>query len=181
MKSDYEVLKHGDSAPSFSLSATNGKNYSLESFNGSKALLVIFMCNHCPYVKPKIDELKRITADYKDEGLAVVAINSNEDDNYPEDSFEKMVLMVEEKNMNFVYLRDESQDIAKAYGAVCTPDIFLFDNNFKLVFRGRIDDSHGSEPVNRHELYEAIDQFLNSGKITVEENPSMGCSIKWKY
>jgi len=178
---DYNALKIGDSAPGFSLPATDGKTYSLEDFKRAKALLVIFICNHCPYVKPKIAEMKRITADYKDKGLVVVGINPNDDKNYPEDSFENMKRMVEERNINFIYLRDESQEVAKAYGAVCTPDPFLFDENFKLVFHSRIDDTHGDKPANRHELYEAIGEFLEKEDITLEEQPSMGCSIKWLY
>lgn len=179
--SDYDNIKHGDIAPDFSLPATDGKTYSLNDFKGAKALLVVFMCNHCPYVIPKIDELKRITADYKDKGLVVVGINPNDDENYPEDSFENMQKIVEKENINFIYLRDESQEVAKAYSAVCTPDPFLFDADFKLVFHSRIDNAHGAEPVTKHELHQAIGQFLEKGSINLEENPSMGCSIKWKY
>lgn len=181
MGSNYDDMKHGDTAPDFSLPATDGKTYSLNDFKGAKALLVVFMCNHCPYVIPKIDELKRITMDYKDKGLVVVGINPNDDENYPEDSFENMQKIVEKENINFIYLRDESQEVAKAYSAVCTPDPFLFDADFKLVFHSRIDNTHGDDAVNKHELYEAIAQFLEKGKIDLEENPSMGCSIKWKY
>lgn len=180
MRSEDKILKKGDLAPEFSLPATDGKTYSLSDFKDAKALLVVFMCNHCPYVKPKIDELIRITADYKDEGVVVIGINPNEDIDYPEDSFENMKLMVKEKNINFIYLRDESQEVAKAYGAVCTPDPFLFDKDFKLIYHGRIDDTHSSEPANEHELYIVIDEFLELGTVSFEENPSMGCSIKWK-
>ncbi|NQU98041.1 thioredoxin family protein [Candidatus Woesearchaeota archaeon] len=179
--SNYEALKTGDSAPEFSLSATDGKTYSLQDFKGARALLVVFMCNHCPYVIPKISELKRITTDYKDKGLVVVGINPNEDKNYPEDSFENMRRIVEKENINFIYSRDESQEVAKAYGAVCTPDPFLFDEDFKLVFHSRIDDTHGDETPTRHELHEAIGEFLEKENISLEEQPSMGCSIKWLY
>lgn len=177
--SNYEGLKHGDIAPYFSLPATDGRTYSIKEAKGSKATLVVFMCNHCPYVIPKIDELKRITEDYKEKGLVVIGINSNEDKNYPEDSFEKMQEMVEEKEISFIYLRDESQEVAKAYDAVCTPDPFLFDENLKLVFHSRIDDKHG-ETSGTKELHQAIGQFLENKEITVAEQPSMGCSIKWK-
>lgn len=180
-KSDYKILQKGAKALGFELPATDGKTYSLKDFEDAKALLIVFMCNHCPYVKPKIDELKRITADYKDKGLVVVGINPNDAENYPEDSFESMKEMVEERNVNFHYLRDKSQKVAKSYGAVCTPDPFLFDENQKLVFHSRIDDTHKEEPANNHELYEAIGEFLEKGEITIEEKPSMGCSIKWKY
>ncbi|MFH1408451.1 MAG: thioredoxin family protein [Nanoarchaeota archaeon] len=173
-------MKHGDKAPEFSLPATDGKTYSLADFKEAKAVLVVFMCNHCPYVHPKIEEMKRITADFKDQGLVVVGINSNEDINYPDDSFENMKKVAAEKGFNFIYLRDESQDVANAYSAVCTPDPFLFDAEFKLVFHSRIDDKHG-EVGKVKELHQAIGEFLETRKITVEEQPSMGCSIKWKY
>lgn len=179
--SDYTQLKKGDLAPNFSLPGTDDEMYSLEDFQGEKAVLIVFMCNHCPYVIPKIAELKRITADYKEKGLIVIGINPNEDENYPEDSFENMKLMVEKEKINFLYLRDESQEVARAYGAVCTPDPFLFDKDLKLIFHGRIDDIHGTVSANKHELYEAIGEFLEKSIISIEENNSMGCSIKWKY
>ncbi len=180
MGSDYNHLKHGDKAQEFILPGTDGKNYSLNDFKG-KLVLIVFMCNHCPYVIPKIEELKRISSDFKDKGLVVIGINSNEDVNYPEDSFENMKKMVVKENINFIYLRDESQEIAKLYGAVCTPDPFLFDFDHKLIFHSRIDDTHEDDFVNEHELYSAIKQFLDEGKINLKEKPSMGCSIKWKY
>jgi peroxiredoxin len=178
--SDYDKIKTGDVAPNFSLLGTDGKTYSLKELEG-KAYLVVFMCNHCPYVVPKVDELKRITADYKEKGLVVIAINPNEDEHYPDDSYENMQKVVKEWGINFLYLRDESQEVAKAYGAVCTPDPFLFDEEFKLIFHARIDDTHGDKPATKHELYEAIGEFFETGVITAKENPSMGCSIKWKY
>ena len=180
MESIYNKLKKGEKAPDFSLPATDGKTYSLSDFKDVKALLIIFMCNHCPYVKPKIEEMKRITADYKDKGLVVVGINPNDENYIPEDSFDNMKKVVEEKGINFIYLRDESQEIARAYGASCTPDPFLFDSEHKLIFHSRIDDKHSDEPVNKHEMHEAIGQFLETGKISLKESPSMGCSIKWK-
>ncbi len=180
-ESGYDVLKKGDKAPGFRLPATDGKVYSLEDFNGSKALLIVFMCNHCPYVIPKIPELKRIASEFKDEGLVVLGINPNEDKNYPEDSFENMKSLAEDLDINFLYLRDESQQVAKKYGAVCTPDPFLFDEDMKLIFHGRIDDTHADKPASKHELYEAIGKFLKDGHISVEEKSSMGCSIKWRY
>lgn len=179
MGSSYEEMKHGDSAPDFTLIGTDDKDYSLQDIKGEKATLVVFMCNHCPYVVPKVDELKRISGDYKDKGLAVIGINSNEDKNYPDDSFENMKKMVDKWGINFHYLRDESQDVAKAYSAMCTPDPFLFDADLKLVFHSRIDDKHG-EVGGTPELHPAIGEFLETGNITTDENPSMGCSIKWK-
>lgn len=177
-------MKIGESTPDFSLPATDGKTYSLSSFKEAKALLVIFMCNHCPYVLPKINEMKRIARDYQDRGLAVIGINSNDDANYPEDSFAKMKSYAVLWRLPFPYLRDESQDIAKAYGAVCTPDPFLLKNEngvFQLVFHSRIDDTHGKEQVARHELHEAVAELLEKGTIARKEQPSMGCSIKWKF
>ena len=142
--------------------------------------LIVFICNHCPYVVPKIDELKRIAEGFREEGLVVIGINSNESEDYPEDSFEKMQEYFDKWGFDFFYLHDESQEVAKEYGAVCTPDPFLFDADLKLVFHSRIDDTHADEPVNVHELYDAISEFLEKGSISLEEQPSMGCSIKWK-
>ena len=176
MKSSNELEK-GDLAPEFSLLATNGKEYSLQDFAGKKAYLIVFICNHCPYVVPKIKELKRIADDFPD--VAVICINSNESENYPEDSYEKMQEYMQEWAAEFVYLHDETQEVAKAYGAVCTPDPFLFDKDKKLIFHSRIDDAHGEEGGNP-ELYPAIEEYLEKGEITLEEKPSMGCSIKWR-
>lgn len=175
--SDYTKMKNGQEAPDFSLLGVDGAFHSLQEIKG-KATLIIFMCNHCPYVIPKMKEIKRIAEGYEE--LVVIGINSNEDENYPEDSYEKMQEYFEEWGIDFYYLRDESQEIAKAYGAVCTPDPFLFDEELKLVFHSRIDDTHGKEEANKHELYEVIGQLLNNGKVFLEESPSMGCSIKWK-
>ncbi|MBN4049181.1 thioredoxin family protein [archaeon AH-315-M20] len=180
MESIYNKLKKGAKAPDFSLPATDGKTYSLSDFKDAKALLIIFMCNHCPYVKPKVEEMKRITANYKDKGLVVIGINPNDENYVPEDSFDNMKKVVEEKGINFIYLRDESQEIARAYGASCTPDPFLFDSNHKLIFHSRIDDTHEDKPVNKHEMHEVIGEFLEKGNISLQESPSMGCSIKWK-
>ena len=180
LQSEYKQLKKGDNAPAFILPGIDGKKYSVSDFKSAQALLIIFMCNHCPYVLPKIKELKRIALDYKNKGLMVIGINSNEDQNYPEDSFSKMKEYAQGWELPFPYLRDESQHIAKRYGAVCTPDPFLFDQNFKLIYHGRIDDTHGKEIAGKHELYDTIGEFLSTGKITLLEKHSMGCSIKWK-
>jgi len=180
LASEYKILKQGETAPAFKLPATDGNTYSLSQITGHKATLIIFMCNHCPYVLPKIKEIKRITANFKSRGLAVIAINPNESLNYPEDSFSKMKEYFEKWQIPFYYLRDETQDVAKSYGAVCTPDPFLFDLNLKLIYHGRIDDTHGKEDAKVHELYEVIEEFLKTGIIIHQEKPSMGCSIKWK-
>ncbi len=179
LASEYKILKKGQTAPYFTLPATDGKTYSLSHFKSVKAILIIFMCNHCPYVIPKIKEIKRIAADYQEQGLVVIGINANEDANYPEDSFENMQKYAQKWDLPFLYLRDESQHVAKTYGAVCTPDPFLFDKNFKLIYHGRIDDTHGKE-AGVHELHEVIGEFMNTGTISRKEKPSMGCSIKWK-
>ena len=173
-------LKRGMSALDFSLPGIDGKTYSLSNFKNAKALLIVFMCNHCPYVKPKINELKRIQTDYKNKGLVVVGINPNDENFVPEDNFDGMKKTAKERGINFVYLRDETQKTARDYGATCTPDPFLFNSEHKLVFHSRIDDTHGQEQADKHEMHEAIGQFLNNGNITLEEQPSMGCSIKWK-
>ena len=178
--SDYDKIRHGDTAPGFELKATDEKKYSLKDVKGDKATLIVFMCNHCPYVKPKLKELNRIAEDYKDKGVTVIGINPNESDNYPEDSFENMQEIVKEGKVKFLYLHDETQEIAKAYGAVCTPDPYLFDKDLKLIFHSRIDNTHGPIPAFKHEMHDAINEFLQTGKITHEEKPSMGCSIKWK-
>lgn len=180
LASEYKILKQGETAPAFKLPATDDNTYSLKQIIGSKSTLIIFMCNHCPYVLPKIKEIKRIASNFRDKGLAVIGINPNESLNYPEDSFAKMKEYFEKWKIPFYYLRDETQDIARAYGAVCTPDPFLFDSHLKLVYHGRIDDTHGKEAAAMHELYEVIGEFLTTEKIIRAEKPSMGCSIKWK-
>jgi len=177
--SDYNGLKAGDLAPDFTLPGADGKNHSLSNFRNTKAVLIIFMCNHCPYVKEKLEEINRIAKDFKDRGLVVIGINSNDAENYSEDSFENMKALAQ-RGIEFIYLFDETQEVAKAYGATCTPDPFLFDGDFKLIFHSRIDDPPGLEQAKRHELYEAIQEFLDKGQISIEESPSMGCNIKWK-
>lgn len=172
-------LKKGDKAVEFNLKGVDNNEYTLQRLKGKKATLVVFICNHCPYVQPKINELSRIAADFKGD-LSVIAISSNDARTYPEDSFLKMQEVAMEKKITFHYLYDESQDVAKAYGAACTPDPFLFNEHLELIHHGRIDDTHGSEPPHVHELYEAIKQYLETGKITQKEKPSMGCSIKWR-
>ena len=179
--SDYSTLNKGDIAPNFDLMSTEGRTHSLNEFNGKKAVLIVFICNHCTYVIPKLEELNRISEDFSNKGLVVLGINSNDERNYPEDSFENMKKLVDDEKIKFMYLRDDTQEVAKAYGAACTPDPFLFNSKMELVFHSRIDDTHGDNPVITHELYNVIEEFLKHKKISVEEQPSMGCSIKWKY
>ena len=162
-------LRHWNSAPDFSLKSTEGEIHSLKNFKNANAILIVFVCNHCPYVLKNLEELNRIHEDYKDKGLIVIGVNSNDPDYEREDSYENMQKMVSSGKIKFLYLFDESQQIAKDYGAVCTPDPFLFDKNRKLIFHSRIPDMH-----------QAILEYLDSGKIEMEEKPSIGCSIKWK-
>jgi peroxiredoxin len=175
-------LKIGERAPDFTLKGVDGRMHSLEEFKGAKAVLVIFMCNHCPYVKAKLEVIKGLAEKYADKGLIVIGINPNESDNYPEDSYENMVRVAREKEFNFHYLHDETQEVAKAYGAVCTPDPFLFDWDFKLVYHGRLDNALSPGQVaSQHDMEEAIEGVLSGEKVEKEFLPSMGCSIKWKY
>ncbi|MFC7204007.1 thioredoxin family protein [Haloferax namakaokahaiae] len=180
-ESDSE-LTLGDEAPDFELPGTDGETYSLSSFGDSDALLVVFTCNHCPYAKAKFEELNTLTESYDD--LAVVGINPNDAEAYPDDSFERMEELVEDGTIRYTaYLRDESQDVARAYGAVCTPDPFLFENTgdgFELVFHSRIDDAMNPDAeVSVYEMREAVEAVLAGEEIPVDETPSQGCSIKW--
>jgi peroxiredoxin len=173
-------LKTGDTAPDFSLMGIDDKIHSLESYVGSKGLLVIFMCNHCPYVKAKIDAIKQIHEKFK-ESVALVGINSNDSTEYPDDSFENMKKIADEKGMKFDYLVDEKQDVAKKYGAICTPDPFLFDQNRKLVFHGRIDNAmNPDDTATENTMQKNIEKYLAGEKIEKDFDPSIGCSIKWK-
>lgn len=175
------TLKIGSQAPDFELIATDGKKYSLNSFSDNEALIVIFSCNHCPYVQAYEDRIKEIQEDYGTQGVAVVAINPNEDVNYPDDSFENMKKRSSEKKFNFPYLRDEDQSVARAYDATHTPEIFLFDKKRKLAFHGKIDDNW-QEPnkVQNHYLRDALDELLAGKEISVPETFTIGCTIKWK-
>jgi peroxiredoxin len=180
--SSYSTLGKDSQAPDFSLKGTDGKTYSASDFMGKKAVLLIFMCNHCPYVVPKMDYFIELQKKYGTDGLQVVTINSNDADSYPEDSFEKMQEYAEKYGFNFPYLFDESQDVAKAYGATCTPDPFLFDSEMKLKYHGRFDDAHAKvhSEGSTSEMEEAIKQVLLGHEVTVESIPSCGCNIKWK-
>ncbi len=172
-------LKTGDSAPDFSLKGIDDNIHSLADYD-KKGLLVIFMCNHCPYVKAKIEAIKEIHQKFKDQ-ISLIGINSNDSDKYPDDSFGSMKTVANEKNIAFDYLVDESQETAKKYGAVCTPDPFLFDSDRKLVFHGRIDDAMNPDAIATEKvMINNIEKFLNGEKIDKDFDPSIGCSIKWK-
>ncbi len=180
--SNDRVLERDNEAPTFDLNGIDGKNHSLEEFRGKKAVLIIFMCNHCPYVVPKMDYIVELQSKYGKQGLQVVAINSNDSVKYPEDSFEKMKEYAEKYKFNFHYLIDKTQEIAKAYGAMCTPDPYLFDSELKLKYHGRFDDAHAEShgEGKTSEIEDAIKKLLAGEEITAEFNPSCGCSIKWK-
>lgn len=177
------MLALGTPAPDFNLfDAISGKNVSLSTFAGKRALLVMFICRHCPYVQHVKSELSKIGRDYQDKSLGIVAISANDVSVYPQDSPESLAEMAKEEDFNFPYLYDETQNVAKSYTAACTPDFFLFDKDQKLVYRGQLDDSRpGSEiPVTGKDLRFAIDAVLSGAAVDSNQKPSMGCGIKWK-
>ncbi|MCB9666722.1 MAG: thioredoxin family protein [Myxococcales bacterium] len=171
----------GTPAPNFSLLGVDDKTYTLETFGDASALVVVFTCNHCPYAKASESRLVEIQADYSTKGVRVVAINPNDASRYPEDSLENMKIRASEQAFNFPYLYDATQEVARAYDAICTPDIFVFDGHRKLVYNGRLDDNW-QQPnlVRRRDLRVAIDAALKGTPLPFEPIPSMGCSIKWK-
>jgi peroxiredoxin len=176
------LLPLGAKAPDFSLPDTSGKRISLGDFADAPVLLVIFMCNHCPYVQHVADGLTALAKDYQPRGVAVVGINSNYVDAFPEDSPAKMAEEVKLRGYTFPYLYDETQAIAKAYWAACTPDFYVFDHQRKLVYRGQMDSSRpGSEvPVTGEDLRAALDATLAKRPVPVNQRPSIGCNIKWR-
>jgi peroxiredoxin len=175
------VCNFGEKAPDFELPATDGRTYSLADLRGPKGTLVIFICNHCPYVKAIIDRLIRDARDLDALGVRTVAICSNDATTHPGDSFENMQRWAEEKAFPFPYLHDESQAVARAYGAVCTPDFFGYNADLALQYRGRLDASKTTLVEGaRRELFEAMRQVAQTGNGPAEQIPSMGCSIKWK-
>lgn len=174
-------LKIGTPAADFDLRGVDLKKYSLESFKDARILVIIFMCNHCPYVQAVWHRLNDLQGKYKDRDVQFVGINSNINPDYPEDSFENMQKYYLEYKMNFPYLEDSSQDVARSYLAKCTPDIFVYDEERKLIYHGRIDDNWKEpEKVSRYDLDSAISTYLDYGRIVEEQFPSMGCSIKWR-
>ncbi|MCG8511075.1 MAG: thioredoxin family protein [Rhodospirillales bacterium] len=185
------MLELGTPAPTFSLPDTEGNTVSLNDFANSKALLVMFVCNHCPFVKHVAAELARLANDHADKGLGVVAIMSNDVANYPDDSPEKMKQFKAEKGWSFPYLYDETQEVAKAYTAACTPDFFLFDDDRKLFYRGQLDETRpqrissgnynfDKSPAHGSDLRAAINAVLAGSAAPEMQLPSMGCNIKWK-
>ncbi len=176
------MLELGTLAPDFRLPDINGKTVGRDDFKSASALLVMFVCNHCPYVKHIQHGLVRFAKDYQPKGLAIVAISSNDVANYPDDSPEKMKIEAENAGYTFPYLYDESQAVAKAYRAACTPDFFLFDQQRKLVYRGQFDSARpkNTEPVTGKDIRAAVDAVLAQRRPTADQMPSIGCNIKWK-
>jgi peroxiredoxin len=175
------ICDFGWKAPEFSLPATDGKTYSLNDLRGPRGALVVFICNHCPYVKSVIDRIVRDARELEALGIKTIAICSNDADAYPEDSFEHMKTFASEHEFPFPYLHDENQDVARRYDAVCTPDFYGFNAELQLQYRGRLDESRKeSVPGARRDLYEAMKMVATAGQGPAEQIPSMGCSIKWK-
>lgn len=176
------MLPLGTKAPEFTLPDCKGGTVSSKDYEGAPALLVMFICNHCPYVKHVREELAKLGKDYQGKGVAVVAISSNDADNYPDDSPELMAREASEAGYTFPYLYDEDQSVAKAYRAACTPDFYVFDKDQKLAYRGQLDSSRPNSgvPVTGQDLRAAIDAVLSGTPLPTEQTPSLGCNIKWK-
>jgi peroxiredoxin len=176
------MLPLGVVAPDFSLPDAQGKQVSLSDFADAPALLVVFLCNHCPYVKHVAAGLAELAAEYQRRGVAVVGINSNDTDAFPDDAPAKMVEEVKSRGYTFPYLIDEKQRVAQAYRAACTPDFYVFDRERKLVYRGQMDSSRpGSDvPVTGEDLRAALDAVLAGNPVSANQRPSLGCNIKWK-
>ena len=176
------MLPLGTQAPAFSLPSTDGKTVELAALAGSKALLVIFMCNHCPFVVHIAEELARLGRDCPTMGLGIVAISSNSVETHPQDGPEQMAETAKAWGLSFPYVYDETQDIAKAYDAACTPDFYLFDANDKLVYRGQLDDSRPDSgiPVDGRDLRAAMAALIANEPVDEKQMPSLGCNIKWK-
>jgi peroxiredoxin len=175
------TLRLGQKAPDFNLPGVDGNRHSLASFKNAKVLVVVFWCNHCPYVVGTEDRINRFYADYSGKGVALVAINSNETQNHPGDSLDNMISRAKEKGFRFPYLRDETQQIALAYGALRTPHFYVFDAQRTLRYTGRMDDNPrnpGKEAT--HELRDAVDALLAGKKPPVELTNPIGCNVKWK-
>jgi peroxiredoxin len=176
------MLPLGTKAPDFSLPNVDGKIVSLADCEGAKALLVIFMCNHCPYVIHVAPEVARLARHYQAKGVAVIGINANDASTHPADSPEQMVHEVENREYSFPYLYDETQEVAKAYRAACTPDFYVFDADHRLVYRGQLDSSrpNSSTPLTGKDLRAALDAVLAGHPVSSDQKPSIGCNIKWK-
>jgi peroxiredoxin len=177
-----DSLAIGSDAPSFrSLPGVDNKSYSLQDFSGARILVVVFSCNHCPYVQAYEDRMIGFEKDYGPKGVRLVAINSNETKNYPEDNFDEMVSRAKAKGFNFPYLRDEDQSVAEAFGATHTPEFFVLDGERRLRYHGKMDDNYQNPSgVKRRFLHEAVDALLSGKPVTEPETHSIGCTIKWR-
>jgi peroxiredoxin len=175
------ICNFGEAAKPFDLPGTDGQRYTLDDVRGRNGTLVMFICNHCPYVKAVLDRIIRDVEDLKEHGIGAIAINANDPTTYPDDSFANMKRLADAKQLPFPYVFDESQDVARAYGAVCTPDFFGYNADLELQYRGRLDASKTTPvPGAIRELYEAMAQIAETGRGPEQQIPSMGCSIKWK-
>jgi peroxiredoxin len=176
------MLPLGTKAPAFNLPDAQGKTVSISDFEDAPALLVVFMCNHCPYVKHIRESFVQLVKEYQAKGLAVVGINANDVEAYPDDSPENMARDAETYGYTFPYLYDQTQDVARTYRAACTPDFFLFDRERRLVYRGQMDSSRpgNGKALTGEDLRAALDAVLAGGQISLQQKPSMGCNIKWK-
>lgn len=182
-KTPSNMLPLGTHAPQFSLlDVISGRKMGLSTSNKIKSTVLMFICNHCPYVKHVNKELTSLANDYKDKGVHFLAINSNDVDNFPDDSPENMKKTAIREAYPFPYLYDETQEVAKAYQAACTPDFYVFDSNLELVYRGQLDDSRPGNQlkVNGSSIRQALDCLLTHQPINIEQKPSLGCNIKWK-
>ena len=175
------ICNFGEKAKNFSLLSTENKNLSLNDIKGKKGTLIMFICNHCPYVKAVIEEIVQDCKKLKTNGINSLAISSNDVKNYPEDSFDNMIKFSRDHNFNFPYLFDETQEVAKKYGAVCTPDFFGYNKNLELQYRGRIRELKDLKPIggSDSDLFNAMKQIAETGNGPKEQIPSMGCNIKW--
>jgi peroxiredoxin len=182
-RTESNMLPLGKLAPEFSLPDTvTGKTLNLQQLKGDKATVIMFICNHCPFVKHVNAQLVALANDYKGKGVGFIAISSNDVENYPDDSPEKMKENAAEQGFTFPYLYDETQEVAKAYDAACTPDFYVFDHGLKLSYRGQLDDSRPGNnlPVTGSDLRNALTALLENKEVSAAQKPSIGCNIKWK-
>ena len=173
----------GASAAEFELPGTDGKIYRLSQFQNSKALVIVFMCNHCPYVKATLDRINKLAQTYSLRGVQLIGINSNDAAKYPDDSFEEMKKLVQDRKLSFPYLHDETQEVARAYDAACTPEFYVYgnmDHQFSLQYHGRLDDNWKDEAaITQRDLELALEEILVGKRPRSDQKPAIGCSIKW--